>query len=138
MTTLLVDNSVLARAPILIQRLDELATQHLLAICSPTLDEAMFSARSPTDLALIRDNLLRSFVFLPTPPSVDERIPEIRTALFAAGLGRSAGVIDVIIAAIALDHRTTVLHYDADFGHIAGVLPGFRQMWVAPAGSLQH
>ena len=52
---------------------------------------------------MIRDNLLRSVVFLPTPPSVDERI-----------------------------------HCDADFGHIAAGLPGPRQMWVAPTGSLQR
>ena len=42
---------------------------------------------------------------------------------------------DLLIAACAEDHGLAVLHYDADFDHIASVT-GQTVEWVVPAGSL--
>jgi predicted nucleic acid-binding protein len=54
--------------------------------------------------------------------------------LAARGL-RGRKVPDLIVAACAEDHGLTVLHYDADFDHIASVT-GQQTMWVVPAGSV--
>jgi predicted nucleic acid-binding protein len=40
----------------------------------------------------------------------------------------------VLVAAVALEHSATVVHYDRDYEHIAGAVPGFRHEWVVPAG----
>ena len=48
---------------------------------------------------------------------------------------RAAGVIDLITAAVAEHHGAVVLHYDADFEHIAAVT-GQPHTWVAPRGGL--
>ena len=43
--------------------------------------------------------------------------------------------IDLITAAVAEYHGAVVLHYDADFEHIAEVT-GQPQTWVVPRGSI--
>jgi hypothetical protein len=51
------------------------------------------------------------------------------------GLHRAAGAMDLLTAAIAEQHRATMLHYDADFEHIASVT-GQQHRWVVPRGSI--
>jgi predicted nuclease of predicted toxin-antitoxin system len=53
----------------------------------------------------------------------------------ARGHLRAAGVIDLITAAVAEHHGAVILHYDADFEHIAAVT-GQPQVWIAPHGSI--
>ncbi|MDX6279961.1 MAG: hypothetical protein QOH03_1032, partial [Kribbellaceae bacterium] len=38
-------------------------------------------------------------------------------------------------AAVAAEHNAVILHYDADFEHIAATT-GQPHLWVAPRGSL--
>ena len=52
-----------------------------------------------------------------------------------SGLAWVAGVIDLITAAVAEHHGAVVLHYDADFEHIAAVTSQ-PHTWVAPRGGL--
>jgi predicted nucleic acid-binding protein len=66
------------------------------------------------------------------PPRVDEW-----SALWQAGKGRAAGVIDVAIAATAVSFNAVVLHYDSDFDHIADVYPPMKAWWVVPRGSVR-
>lgn len=61
---------------------------------------------------------------------------DIQRRLWCGGKKRGAGPIDVLIAAVALQHGVTVVHYDADYEHIAHVVPEFRQEWIAHRGSL--
>lgn len=49
---------------------------------------------------------------------------------------RAAGAIDTLVAALAIEHGATVIHYDADYEHIASVEPRLSHEWVAPRGSL--
>jgi predicted nucleic acid-binding protein len=53
----------------------------------------------------------------------------------ARGHHRAAGVFDLLTAAVAEHHGAAILHYDADFEHIAGVT-GQPHTWIAPRGSL--
>jgi predicted nucleic acid-binding protein len=52
----------------------------------------------------------------------------------ARGHHRAAGVIDLITAAVAEHHDAVVLHFDADFEHIAAVT-GQPQAWSRRAGT---
>jgi hypothetical protein len=76
--------------------------------------------------------------YLPASPDIDQIVIDIRTALWRVSKGRSAGVIDVAIAAAAaaVDADATVLHYDRDFDHIADVYPHLMAKWVVPRGSI--
>lgn len=69
-------------------------------------------------------------------PAIDQIIIDIRTALFVAGHGRAAGVIDVQIAATAIHHRATVLHYDSDYDHINAAYPNLQTHWIVPRGTI--
>lgn len=53
----------------------------------------------------------------------------------ARGQHRAAGVIDLLTAAVAEHHHAVILHYDADFEHIAATT-GQPHAWIAPRGSL--
>jgi predicted nucleic acid-binding protein len=61
---------------------------------------------------------------------------ELQWALFEAAKGRAAGVVDLLIAGIAVEHDAVVLHYDSDFDVLASVDRRFRARWVVPRGSV--
>jgi predicted nucleic acid-binding protein len=70
--------------------------------------------------------------------SVDEialRAREVQALMAARSQHRAAGVMDLLTAAAAEHYGASVLHYDADFDHIA-VVTGQPVDWVAPRGSV--
>lgn len=79
--------------------------------------------------------LASAFSDCSTHPEVRE-VAGIQPALFAAGMGRSAGASDILIAAYADLNHATVVHYDRDFTHIARAYPDLKQQWVVAEGSL--
>lgn len=139
MTRYLVDNSVLQRLPrssqIRAAVTDILDAEDELCNCAATIDEFAYSARSPTVHAESVRRLRYSFLYLPLTPAIDQIIIDIRTALFATGKGRAAGVIDVQIAATAAHHHATVLHYDSDYEHIHDAYPRLSTRWIVPRGT---
>jgi predicted nucleic acid-binding protein len=140
MSRFLVDNSVLQRLPrsraVQVAVTAILDDDHELCCCALSLDEFAFSARSAADHAVASTRLRRSFLYLPLSPDIDQIIIDIRTALWTAGTGRAAGVIDVGLAAIAVHAGATVLHYDRDFDHIIAAYPRLAARWVVPPGSV--
>lgn len=142
MTLFLVDNSVIQRlrkAPVR-EAWDRLRETGDIATCLPTLLEAGYSARSAADYERLIDLELRAKVVLAPHPEIVETALRIQAALFTAGTGRAVGVSDLQIAATALYHSSParpviVMHYDADFDHVAAVEPGFRSQWIVPRGS---
>lgn len=140
MTRYLVDNSVLQRLPR--SRLVQAAVRaildddHELCCCALSLDEFGFSARSPTDHTEATGRLRRTFLYLPFSPGIDSIVLDIRAALWRAGTGRAAGVIDVVLAATAVHADATVLHYDSDFDHVAAAYPRLVSQWVVSRGSV--
>jgi len=140
MSRYLVDNSVLQRLPrsssVQAAITDLLDAEHGLCCCALSLDEFGYSARSAAEHAEASARLRTSFLYLPLAPEIDQIILDIRAALWNAGTGRAAGVIDVAIAATAVHSESTVLHYDGDFDHIAVAYPRLRSRWVVPRGSV--
>ena len=67
--------------------------------------------------------------------SIAERAREVQIRMAARGHHRAAGVIDLLTAAVAEHHGAVVLHYDADFEHIAAST-GQAHAWVVPRGSI--
>lgn len=132
----LADTSALARAshrPVA-ARLRDLGVRGLLASC-PTIDlEVLYSARSPDEYRAIVARRHDAFTELPLRPEIGERALAVQAELARLSQHRAAGVVDLLSAATAEYYGATVLHYDADFDHIATVT---RQAveWVAPAGT---
>jgi predicted nucleic acid-binding protein len=139
-TRYLVDNSVLQRLPrspeVRAAVTEILDDEHDLCSCAATLDEFAYSARSATEHAEAVRRLRSSFLYLPMATEIDQLIIDIRTALFAAGKGRAAGVIDVQISATAIHHHATVLHYDSDYDHIAQAYPDLSAHWIVSRGTI--
>lgn len=107
----------------------------LLAVCPVTELEILYSARSKTDRDDIRTVLREAFTWVLMPDRVFERAAEVQEALTDRGTHRSAGTVDLLVAATAELHGLTLLHYDADFLQISAVT-GLRVRWVAEPGSL--
>ena len=140
MSRYLVDNSVLQRLPrsraVQAAVAEILDADHELCCCALSLDEFAFSARSASDHVEATSRLRRSFLYLSPSPGIDRIMIDIRAALWAAGTGRAAGVIDVALAATAVHAGATVLHYDSDFAHIAAAFPRLQARWIVERGSV--
>lgn len=137
MTTLyLVDNSVFQRLPHQPQVADALrafAINGLFATCLPITLEAGHSAVSGEQHSHVM-KLINARRQLPITAEVEALAVTLQAALWNGGLVRSAGVNDLMIAATAIVHGAVVLHYDADYEHIAKVSE-LNQIWVVPRGS---
>jgi predicted nucleic acid-binding protein len=135
--THLVDNSVLARTakvPIA-ARVDPMIEEGLLATCSLTDLELLFSARSGADHRVLRDDLELRFGHVPIDQRMLDRAVEVQGLLAERGQHRGANIPDLVVAAAAERAGLTVLHYDADFDLIAAVT-GQPVEWVVPRGSV--
>ncbi|MCP5026142.1 MAG: PIN domain nuclease [Actinomycetia bacterium] len=130
----LVDTSVLTRlrAQSILQRIEELDSDGL-ARTSMTDLEVGFSARSADewDRLLVA---LGAFRRIEVEAHHFDRAQRVQRDLAADGL-RGRKVPDLLIAAIAEAASLTVLHYDADFDHIASVT-GQPTQWIVERGSI--
>ncbi|WP_314102071.1 PIN domain-containing protein [uncultured Frigoribacterium sp.] len=106
-----------------------------ILICPPVAAEYGYSAPSAKDHSAIVLTLASAFSDCSMHPEVRE-VAGIQSALFAAGMGRSAGATDILIAAYAVLNHATVVHYDRDFTYIARAYPDLKQQWVVAEGSL--
>ncbi|MEX3105058.1 MULTISPECIES: PIN domain nuclease [unclassified Streptomyces] len=116
----LIDTSALAR--VLLRRTteewDRRIAAGLVALCDITELEVQYSARSSADRAIIGDRL-NQFTWSPVPDSVFLRARVVQEQLTAKGEHRSAGPVDLLIAAVAEEAGLTLLHYDREFETIA-------------------
>jgi predicted nucleic acid-binding protein len=64
-----------------------------------------------------------------------DRAIEVLEELARRGLHRAVGIPDLLIAAVAERANLSVIHYDADYDHVAAVT-GQPMQWVVPRGSL--
>ncbi len=136
MTDYLVDNSVWARLATgdesITARLRsiERAPADLFVTCPPQVLEFCHSARTPEEHARYREQISMGF---PLERAPDELLVlDIQSALWNSGLVRSAGAVDILIAAYAIANDATVLAADHDFDHIAQVSE-LSHEYVAPA-----
>lgn len=107
----------------------------LLATCSLTDLELLFSARSGADHRVLRDDLELRFGRVPIDQLMLDRAVEVQGLLAERGQHRGANIPDLVVAAAAERAGLTVLHYDADFDLIAAVT-GQPVEWVVPRGSV--
>ncbi len=105
------------------------------ATCVTVDLEAGYSGRDRADVRLIAERRRNLYVVLPVTEAIAERARDVQIRMAARGHHRAAGVIDLITAAVAEHHGAVVLHYDADFEHIAAVT-GQPHTWVAPREGL--
>jgi hypothetical protein len=105
------------------------------ATCVTVDLEAGYSGRSAEDGRAIAARRRSLYTVLPINEAIAERAREVQLRMATGGQHRAAGVIDLLTAAIAEYHGAAVLHYDADFEHIAAAT-GQPQAWIASPGSL--
>jgi hypothetical protein len=99
---------------------DELAAG-VIAVCPAVELEFLYSARSLAD-RLEKQRLLRTvFGWVPMGERAFERAETVQQLMTEVGKHRSAGPVDLLIAATAEQERLTVLCDDRDFEALASV-----------------
>ncbi|MGC4788688.1 PIN domain nuclease [Micromonospora sp. DT178] len=135
----LVDTSALVRLlrdPDTRARWEQPLTAGLLAVCPLVELEFLYSARSLSDRRWLGERLRTVFNWVGMPDRIHERAAETQEQLTARGTHRSAGAVDLLIAATAEYQGLSLLHYDRDFDQISEVT-GQPMRWLAPAGTIK-
>jgi hypothetical protein len=126
--------TIARRSPTAESRLRRLAADGSLATFVTVDLELGYSARDPREhqgIARVRDQLVQ----LPCADEIALRARAVQALLAVRGQHRAAGVMDLLTAAAAEHYGASVLHYDADFDHIATVT-GQPTDWIAARGSI--
>lgn len=133
----LIDTSAQARIrhPAVRTVIAGLIVDRAAATCVTVDLEAGYSGRDLADVRIIAERRRSLYVTLPITEVIAERARDVQVRMAARGHHRAAGVIDLITAAVAEHHGAVILHYDADFEHIATVTSQ-PHAWIAPRGSL--
>jgi predicted nucleic acid-binding protein len=130
----LIDTSALARLmrPAAVSYgWDQAVAAGLIAVCPVTELEFFYSARSAKDRKLGIEDLRAAFGWVPVHDRAYTRAWEVQGELTALGQHRSAGPVDLVVAATAELFGLTLLHHDRDFATIAGVT-GQSLRWYGP------
>jgi predicted nucleic acid-binding protein len=115
-------------------RLRHLAADGVLATFVTVDLEMGYSARNPHEhqgITRVRAQLIQ----FPCVDDIAQRAREVQALMALRSQHRAAGVIDLLTAAAAEHYGATVLHYDADFDHIAAVTAQPVD-WITPQGSV--
>lgn len=133
----LIDTSAQARVrhPVVRSVIAGLIADQAAATCVTVDLEAGYSGRDVRDVRAIAQRRQELYVVLPFTEAIAERARDVQVRMAARGHHRAAGVIDLMTAAVAEHYGAVILHYDADFEHIAATT-GQPQSWIAPRGSL--
>ena len=133
----LIDTSALVRILRQPARLhwDKPLAEGLVARCPITEIEFLYSAKNTEDREQLVEDLDALFNWAPLDDRALTRAWAVQQELTAKGCHRSAGAVDLLVAATAELQGLTVLHYDNDFETIASVT-GQPTQWLMPPGSL--
>ncbi|WP_052869595.1 PIN domain nuclease [Streptomyces niger] len=117
----LIDTSALARVLLgkAAAEWDAKISAGLVAICDYTELEVCYSARSSADRETLQREIRTHYTWCPLPEGIYRRARVVQEKLTAKGEHRSAGPIDLLVAAVAEQSDLTLLHYDRDFDTIA-------------------
>ncbi|MFF8013170.1 PIN domain-containing protein [Streptomyces sp. NPDC007929] len=107
----------------------------VIARCPLTEVEFLYSARNAEDRAQIVHDLDALFGWAPLDDRAMTRGWDVQRELTEKGKHRSAGAVDLLVAATAELQGLTLLHYDNDFETIASVT-GQSTQWLAAPGTL--
>jgi len=100
---------------------DQAVAAGLVAVCPISELEFFYSARSAADRARLIEDMRTMFCWVPVHDRAFARAWEVQGDLTARGQHRSAGPVDLVVAATAELHDLTLLHHDHDFDVIASV-----------------
>jgi hypothetical protein len=133
----LIDTSAHARTqhPAIRNIIAGLIVDRAAATCVTVDLGAGYSGRDFADVRTIVERRRALYVVLPITEVIADRARDVQLRMAARGHHRAAGVIDLLTAAVAEHHGAVILHYDADFEHIAATT-GQPHAWIAPRGSL--
>jgi len=112
---------------------DRAAAAGLIAICPITELEFFYSARAARDRSRGITGVRALFTFAPVDDRAYDRAWQVQGFLTERGQHRSAGAVDLILAATAELQGLTLLHRDHDFGSIAAVTGQALQWYGTPA-----
>jgi predicted nucleic acid-binding protein len=112
--------------------LKTLAVEGALHMTEIVALELLYSARSPTDYEA-RWEGLGSLPWLHMDEAVAAQAVDLQRRLAERGQHRRP-IPDLLVAATAIVHDATVLHYDRDFDLIAAV-SDLSAKWIIPAGT---
>jgi predicted nucleic acid-binding protein len=127
--------TIARRIPAAAARLRRLAADGVLATFVTVDLELGYSARDPDEhrgVLRVRGKLVQ----LACTDDIANRARQVQALLATTSQHRVAGVVDLLTAAAAEHYGASLLHYDADFDHIAAVT---RQAtdWIVPQGTLR-
>lgn len=111
---------------------DQAVEAGLIATCPITELEFFYSARSAAHRLQGVDLLRSLFLWVPIDDRAYERAFEVQETLTKKGQHRSAGPVDLVVAATAELQGLTLLHHDRDFTTIAAVT-GQEIRWYGSA-----
>jgi predicted nucleic acid-binding protein len=100
---------------------DQAAAAGLIAVCPVTELEFFYSVRSLADRERGSQDLRSLFGRVPVHDRAFARAWEVQGELTGRGQHRSAGPVDLVVAATAELHGLELLHHDRDFDIIARV-----------------
>jgi predicted nucleic acid-binding protein len=135
--TYLADKSALARRqtrPEVREALDPLLLTGEIATCGIIDLEMLYSATSPATYKALAE-ALRGIPRVPLEETTVNRALEVQAKLAQRSQHRAVPLPDLLIAACAEQAGLTVLHYDADYEHIAKLTKQTVQ-WIVPRGSV--
>jgi predicted nucleic acid-binding protein len=110
---------------------DQAAAAGLIATCPVTELEFFYSARSAEDRARGIEDMRLLFGWVPVDDRAYDRAWRVQELLTRKGQHRSAGPVDLVVAATAELQGLTLLHRDRDFDCIAAVT-GQPLQWYGP------
>ncbi|MEU9502070.1 PIN domain nuclease [Streptomyces sp. NPDC048196] len=93
----------------------------VVGLCDLTELEIGFSARSVADREALLEALSGYYAWCPVPDGAHSRAREVQRELTRNGQHRSAGPVDLVVAATAELLGLTLVHCDRDFEVIAAV-----------------
>jgi predicted nucleic acid-binding protein len=100
---------------------DQAADAGLIALCTPVELEILRTSKSIDHSRQIEDILCNLFGWVLTDDRTFKRAREVQKELIRRGQHRSAGPIDLLVAATAELNDLTLLHFDNDFDCVAAV-----------------
>ena len=116
-------------------RWEEQVSAGLVAVCPIVELELLYSARSAAGRSELIELLAGAFAWVAMPERVFGRAHEVQAVLTESGHHRSAGAVDLLVAATAELSALTLVHDDRDFDQITRAT-GQTSVWLAPAGSI--
>ncbi|MFG3339425.1 PIN domain nuclease [Glycomyces sp. NPDC048151] len=100
---------------------DRVAEAGLIALCPIIEMEYFYSARSWDDREQNARDFASLFCWVPMDERMFRRANDVQEALTRKGQHRSAGPVDLLLAATAEQYDLTLLHRDRDFECVAAV-----------------